>query len=210
MKNFLTTWQQNIRATFKPGLIFRLFLVCSFPIHLWSIIFILQDIGWVSERTNFLDALGYASYSLLFAFGESLLALLIALTVGLFAVYRWKGEKWLAVLASLYLMVLLWQFALQYFFYLKRGIPELDQVIVYKLTFGGPWITQVLLVIVFYLLVAASVVLPLYLIEKNDWFEAVNSAIDKIVPLAVFYLVFDLAGLLFLVYRYFAQGVIKG
>ena len=70
----------------KQGL-WNLFLICAFPLHVWTIILAFRDFSWVTERTNSWDALGVVSYGLIFALIESVAVFLVAL------VARFSGFK---------------------------------------------------------------------------------------------------------------------
>ena len=84
----------------KSGL-WLLFLTTAFPIHLWTIILVLRDFAWVTERTNAWDAVGVAAYGMVFAFIESLFVFIIVVLLGLLLPKQWDERKRLSFLGLL-------------------------------------------------------------------------------------------------------------
>lgn len=89
----------------------KLFLLIAFPVHIWSIFQIFENLNWVAERTTWADAAGYAGYALLAALIESLIIFLLVLPVFLMLSKNRSREKALAVASLTYLTIaLLWIF----------------------------------------------------------------------------------------------------
>jgi len=192
--------------TYSLNRIFSIFLACAFPIHLWSLLMVLQDVGWVADRTRVADAFSYVAYSLVFALMESLVVFLIVMLLSLLAYSRWKHGKMAAAIISLYYVTVLWAMAVQVYYYVKGFIPELDAVIVYKFYIGSPIITQILILVLLFIIVVGSVVIPLYLLQRWDRYSyGMNEAISRVAVLTSVYLVVDLFGL-FLI---FARNVYR-
>ena len=84
----------------KSGL-WSLFLICAFPLHIWTFILAFRDFSWVSERTNSWDAVGVVSYGLVFAFIESLMIFLIATLMGFLISQKWEEKQRITLLGTL-------------------------------------------------------------------------------------------------------------
>jgi len=164
--------------TYSKNNLFRLFLMSAFPVHLWSIFMVLQDVGWIAERSIVIDAFSYAAYSLLFALVESLVVFIAVLLLSLLGSIHWQGKTLVGAMTCLYFAVALWKMAMQVYYYFSEKITYLDRVIVNKLTFGDPLLTQWVIMIVLLLLILTTVVLPVYLLDHNKRFAV---GIDEMV-----------------------------
>lgn len=101
---------QEKNSDIKPYLR-KLFLLVAFPIHIWSIFQIFENLNWVAERTVFADAIGYGAYALLAALIESGIFFLIALPVFFLLTRSRTAEKALAIaVLSYFTIALLWIF----------------------------------------------------------------------------------------------------
>jgi hypothetical protein len=106
----------------RQGLI-ALFLTCAFPLHLWTLMMVFRDISWLAERTNLWDAIGVASYGMLFAFVESVLLFLIILLVGLVIPTQWHSDRRITFLALLILITSAWAMMSQLLFLWNLSLP---------------------------------------------------------------------------------------
>jgi hypothetical protein len=106
----------------RQGLI-ALFLTCAFPLHLWTLMMVFRDISWLAERTNLWDAIGVASYGMLFAFVESVLLFLIILLVGLVIPTQWHSDRRITFLALLILITSAWGMMSQLLFLWNLSLP---------------------------------------------------------------------------------------
>ena len=109
----------------KQGL-WSLFLVCAFPLHLWTIILAFRDFSWVTERTNSWDAVGVLSYGLIFAFIESVAVFLVTVLLGFLVSKKWNEDRRNALLGNLVLIASLWAMVSYLFFMLQVSIPGAD------------------------------------------------------------------------------------
>ena len=177
-----------------------LFLVIAFPFHLWTLIQIFQDIEWVMERTKPADVYGYASYSLIFAFYESFVILILMLLLGFLTPKKWTGDKLVVQLGYLAVITSVWSMLEQIYntgpsinkeeFILS--ITELNHPVRVSFLLGG-----LLLVVVI-----GSVALPIYLVDKNEKFEKVMIAIfERLNMLSALYIFLDFIGLIIILYR---------
>lgn len=177
--------------------LWSLFLMCAFPLHVWTIILSFGDVSWVAERTNLWDAVGVVAYGLLFAFVESLVVWAVAAALGLLISNKWEENRRITVLSMLVLVVSIWAMLGSLYFLLGWHLPPewmtaLAETgrplrILYILTLG---------------LVAPSVALPVYFILRSDrFFGMVQSLFERLRLLMMLYLVLDVAGLLIVIVR---------
>jgi hypothetical protein len=107
----------------KAGL-WQLFVATATPLHLWAIILILMDISWVAERTNYWDAIGVASYGLMFALVESLLLWGLLVLAGFILPKAWPESKRITLLGILIISAALWAMLGQLYFLLELSFPK--------------------------------------------------------------------------------------
>jgi len=190
-----------IQAT-KPGRyskqkLWSLFLTCAFPFHLWTLIQVFRDVSWVTERTNAWDAVGVASYGMLFALVESLLAFLVVVLLGLVTPRYWDDDRRIAFLSLLFLIAAVWGMISQLLFIWNIQLPS--QTMEFLVRSGHPlrWLYGGSLAIVL-----ATVLLPVYLFFGSSKFSLlVQDFTDRLSVLTIFYLLFDLAGLTIVIVR---------
>jgi hypothetical protein len=173
-----------------------LFLMCSLPLHFWTLLLTFRDTSWLIERSNLWDAIGVASYGLVFAFVESLLVFLIVAISGFIIPKHWQSQR-VALLSILTLITALWSMASQ-----AHAISGM----LFPVWFNGFIVRQEHPVRVLYaialVLVGPTVILPTYLILNSDkFFRSVRELIDRLSMLAVLYLVFDAAALAIIIIR---------
>ena len=182
----------------KQGL-WSLFLTCAFPLHFWAILLIFNDVAWVAKRTNAWDAVGVASYGLVFAFIESVIIFLIATLLGFLISKKWDEKRRVALMSALVLILSLWAIAGQGYFLLNVSLPLPAGWILSIGRMGHPVRFLSAVVLIF---VSLTMLLPTYLILKSEkTLRFVIDAIERISLLAMFYLFFDLIGLLVLIIR---------
>jgi hypothetical protein len=180
----------------KQGL-WSLFLICAFPLHLWTIILAFRDFSWVSERTNSWDAVGVLSYGLIFAFIESALFFLVTILLGFLISKKWEEDRRNALLGNLALITSIWAMVSYLYFILQVSIP--GQVVDFFVNLGHPlrFLYAVSLV-----LVGITVALPTYFILRSEKFlHFVRAAFERLSLLTMFYLFFDIVGLVIVIIR---------
>jgi len=177
--------------------LWHLFLMCAFPLHLWTIILAFRDISWNAERSNMWDAIGTVSYGVIFALAESLIIFLIVVLLGFLISKCWDAEKRITLLSVLVLVDALWSILSQYYFLARLSIPT--GMIHFLSTSNHP-----IRIIYAFIVppVILSALLPTYLILKSEralqFFLAV---IDRLTLLMSFYLFFDFIGLVIVLIR---------
>ncbi len=177
--------------------LFTLFLLCAVPIHLWSILMLLNDYAWVVEQHSLDTYIGYVDYALLAALIESLVVAGLFYILGLLVSRKWMYDKRLAVLVAALIAVSVWAIIGQVFFLLRESPPGWLAWILLRLPFHR---TEALLFL--WVLVIASIALPVFFILRGSKLEPTLLALlDRLTVLAGFYLVLDGFALLLVVYR---------
>jgi len=180
----------------KQGL-WALFLICAFPLHVWTIILAFRDFSWVTERTNAWDAIGVVSYGLLFAFIESVLVFLIATLLGFFVSKKWSEDRRLMLMGVLVFITSLWAMVSYLFFMLNVSVPH--EASTFLAGLAHP--LRVLYAFGF-ALVVPTIMIPAYLILRSDKFlKGVQGFFDRLSLLTMFYLFFDAVGLVIVIVR---------
>ncbi len=180
----------------RQGLL-SLFLTCVFPLHVWALIMVFRDISWIAARTNVWDAVGVASYAMVFAFTESLLLFLAAALLGFIIPWGWQPDRRIAFLALLVLILSLWGIIAQLLSLWNVSLPA--QVIQILRSSAHP---VRFLYAVWLAIVTPTVLLPVYLFVRSKKAVAVmQNMMERLSLLAALYLVFDLLGLIIVVIR---------
>lgn len=171
--------------------------MCAFPLHLWALILIFRDLSWVAERTNMWDAIGVASYGLVIAFIESALFFMAITLLGLVISTRWSEDRRVALLSVLALVTTLWAIDGQAYFIWGNYVPE--QMLRH---IGSSEHPLRLLYASVLALVVPTIIIPVYLVLKSDRFlSLIEGLIERISFLTMFYLFFDLLGLVVVIIR---------
>ena len=180
----------------KQGL-WSLFLMCAFPLHFWTLILVFRDIQWMTERTNFWDALGVASYAMVFAFLESLLLFLILTLLGFLVPTQWTRETRIALLTVLFLILSIWAMLSQLYFLAAVQAP--GWFIFLMARTGHP--VRILYALAL-ILVTPTLALPAWFALRSEKFlKSVNSLIERLSLLSGLYLFFDVVGLIIVIIR---------
>ena len=177
--------------------LWSLFLTCAFPLHLWTLILAFRDISWVTERTNAWDAVGVASYGMVFAFVESLLVFVVVALLGLLLPKHWESNRRLAFLSLLFLITAIWAIISQLLFIWNIDLPP--QAMLFLARSGHPlrWLYGGSYIVVF-----LTVLLPVYsFLRSNKLSLLILEFNDRISLLTMFYLLFDLVGLIIVIIR---------
>ena len=182
---------------FSKGGLWTLFLVSAFPVHVWTILLVLRDFSWVSERTNAWDAVGVGAYGLLIALTESLVVFGGSVFLGVLVRGPWPENRRVALLSILILIVSGWAMINQAYFLTGQAIPQM--VFQFLISHGHPlriiYITALLFVV-------PSVFIPIYLILKSERVvQFIHNVIDRINLLTALYLVLDAGAFIIVVVR---------
>lgn len=180
----------------KQGL-WSLFLICAFPLHVWTIILAFRDFSWVAERTNSWDAIGVVSYGLIFAFIESVLVFLVAVLLGFLVSRKWAEDRRLVLVGLLVFITCLWAIASYLFFMLNVSIPRAALLFVSNLAHPLRFLYAFGLA-----LVVPTVLIPAYLVLRSDKvLKGMQGFFERLSLLTMFYLFFDFIGLVIVIVR---------
>ncbi|MGB7873446.1 MAG: hypothetical protein WBL25_03605 [Anaerolineales bacterium] len=180
----------------KQGL-WSLFLVCAFPLHVWTIILAFRDFSWVTERTNSWDAIGVVSYGLIFAFIESVVVFLVATLLGFLVSKKWNEDRRISLMGILVLITSLWAIINYLYFMLNVSVPGGTILFMAGLAHPLRFIYTVSLV-----LVGLSVVMPVYFVLRSEKFlKGIQGLFERLSLLTLFYLFFDFVGLVIVIVR---------
>jgi len=180
----------------KKGL-WSLFLICAFPLHLWTLIFAFRDISWLTERTNLWDAIGVVSYGMIFAFVESVVIFLVLALLGLILPAQWYSDRRIAFLSLLILLTSVWGMISQLL--LVWSVPLPIQAIQFLRSSNHP---LRMLYAACLAVVTPTILIPVYLFMKSKKSIAfMQDLMERLSLLATFYLFFDFVGLIIVVLR---------
>ena len=177
--------------------LWSLFLICAFPLHLWTLIFAFRDISWLTERTNLWDAIGVVSYGMIFAFVESVVIFLVLALLGLILPAQWYSDRRIAFLSLLILLTSVWGMISQLL--LVWSVPLPIQAIQFLRSSNHP---LRMLYAACLVVVTPTILLPVYLFIKSKKSIAfMQDLIERLSLLATFYLFFDFVGLIIVMIR---------
>jgi len=180
----------------KQGL-WALFLICAFPLHVWTIVLAFRDFSWVTERTNAWDAVGVVSYGLLFAFVESVLVFLVALLTGFFVSKKWSEDRRMVLIGTLVFITSLWAMVNYLYFMLGVSVPANVSAFLAGLAHPLRFLYALGLAVV-----VPTIVIPVYLLLRSDKFlKGLQGFFERLSLLTMFYLFFDVVGLVIVIVR---------
>jgi hypothetical protein len=180
----------------KQGL-WTLFLICAFPLHIWTIILAFRDFSWVTERTNSWDAIGVVSYGLVLAFIESILVFLVAVLLGFLVSKKWDGDRRIALMGLLVLITSLWSMVSYLYFMLNLSVP--GKSILFMAGLAHPLRFLYLVGLAF---AGLTVIIPVFFVLRSEKFlKGVQGLFERLSLLTLFYLFFDFVGLVIVIIR---------
>jgi hypothetical protein len=172
-------------------------MVCAFPVHLWFLLMVFMDFGWVGLRTNIWDAIGLVSYSLFLALIETVFVFLAAVLAGRLLPAGWESQRRLSLLGLLVLVLSAWSIAAKAFGFFGIRVPAglLDVLASVEHPLRLLWGFVLMMVLL-------SVVLPVFwMLRKPQASQAVMSFFDRLVLLSSLYIFLDFAGLAVILIR---------
>jgi len=180
----------------RQGL-WTLFLICALVPHLWALILIARDMSWVAERSNAWDALGEASYGLMFTLAESLLIFGVVCLLGLMTPRSWSIQRRVVFLCVLALSWLLWAVMGQLAF--LAGFEPPAALLGWLARNAHPVRMLYLMALA---LVLPTVLLPALWVARSERGLGLSGRLmERLSVLAVLYLCFDALGLLVVLIR---------
>jgi hypothetical protein len=151
----------------------------------------------LTERTNAWDAIGVASYGMIFAFTESLVIFLVAVLLGFLTPERWQIDKRVAFLSLLILITAIWGMIGQLFFLWNIFLPP--QAIQFLRGSSHP---LRIIYMVCLLVVTPAVLLPVYaFMRSNKAVMFMQNLMERLSLLTMLYLFFDLLALMIVAIR---------
>jgi hypothetical protein len=158
---------------------------------------ILRDLSWVSQRTNFWDAIGLAAYGLLFALVESTLVFLILLLLSILIPRRWDEEKRISLAFILFYVTAIWAIIGQLFFLV--GIPAPEWLIHFLINTAHPGRYLYAITI---LLILPTILIPVYIVARSQKaVRLLRTVMDKLELITTIYLGLDFFGLVIVLLR---------
>ena len=182
---------------FNRGDWFRLFLVCAFPLHLWTILMVFRDVSWVAERTTSWDAVGFSGYALFYTLIESLLLFGFIALLSLLVPKDWNKTLRFATLSLLAFVLSGWAIMEQLILIVLWGR-------LHRLAASTPFLTSSPIVtqVIFAVLIIISVAIPLLLLRKSKKIQlGVYSLLERLTLLSGLYLFLDAIGIGIIIYR---------
>lgn len=113
---------KQFQRFYTPSTLWRLFLICALLPHFWTLMMLLRDFSWLSERSNTWDAFSVGAYALLYALVDSLLLFALLLVISLLIHPAW-GDKKALLLSATALVTSVWGLLGQLYFTLGSQIP---------------------------------------------------------------------------------------
>ncbi len=175
--------------------------MAAFPTHVWTIILVLQDYSWVTERTNSWDAIGVGAYGLLVALAESVFVFVVALVLSFLISRKWEESRRLALLFVTIFIVAIWAIINQLYFLFGVTLPGgmmrslINAAHPLRILYGTSFV-----------LVTVSVVLPFFAVLQSDKaVKGLKTVMERLSTLTVLYLFLDAVGLVIVIIRNVAQ-----
>jgi hypothetical protein len=164
---------------------FLLFLVCSFPVHIWAYLNLLRDMPAILLEMGIWRILGVAAYVLVFAFLESLLIFLVLLLFSFTLPEKIFGLKLIHVGS-----ILVFSATISVLFIHLYNQLEIDSLAL------STWI--VIWILAGFSLFTVSV----YWLKRNRRAEAIfRSGIERLAILSLLYIFLDFLGLFLIIIR---------
>lgn len=163
--------------------LFRLFSVCAFPIHVWAIVLMLQQVSPTLEWTGPWTVVGLASYTLGFALFESAILTAVVILFAYLLPRTWQAAERLVQISLLFLVFSLWV--------IVRRLLMIFEISLVAWQLVG-----------LILLILVSLFLPVVFLHRSGRFQSLLLAfIDKLVVLAALYVALDVAGVFVIIFR---------
>jgi hypothetical protein len=165
-----------------------LFLACVFPIHLWAIIIIFRDLEYIIAERNLSYAAGYAGYILTFALVESCLFFVFMFLLSyLYPQTLKRNGKAFTTTCALALIFAFWAIANQTFYMMVESPPAFFSWVMLRIPHRQTLAFSILII-----LVIASFAAPISVILKSSkWQNRMNTFVERISLLSLFYLIID-------------------
>jgi hypothetical protein len=182
---------------------FKLLLVISFPIHIWSFFQIFNNFEWIANRTNLNDAIGYFAYALMFALFDSLIISILVILIYLPLKSSRGQNKAHGIFTSVYFISTAWLI-----FYRVKIAQTRDGEFIWHFiqeigdTYSLRLRYEYGLLFFYAAMIALTLILPVFLINKYHKAEKiVQTLIERVELLAYIYIFLDVVGILTVIFR---------
>jgi hypothetical protein len=134
---------------------------------------------------------------LVFAFIESLIVFLVAVLLGFLVAKKWNEDRRIALVGILVFITSLWAIVSYLYFMLNWSLP--GETILFVAGLDHPLRFLYAACLVF---ITPTVIIPAYFVLRSEKFLAgVQGLFERLSLLTVFYLVFDVVGLVIVIIR---------
>jgi len=182
---------------FNRGDWFKLFLVCAFPLHLWTILMVFRDAPWVAARTTTSDAIGFSGYALFYTLIETLLLFGFIALLSLLVPRSWNKTLRFAVLSLVAFALAGWSIMEQLILIVLWGRLQRLAASLPFLT-STPWSASAIFVV----LIILSVAIPLLLMRRSTKLQqSIYAFLERLTLLSSLYLFMDVVGIGIIIYR---------
>ena len=190
--------QFNSRQAYysRQGL-WSLFLMCAFPLHLWTILLAFRDFSWLIDRSGLWAAISVMSYGLIFAFIESILVFLVAVLLGFLISRYWGQDRRIALISILVFSLNLYAIATQLYFLLQLSTPEL----VMRILAVTSHPIRLIYVVAFVFVLLITLLITYFVLRLDKFLQFIQGLIDRFSLLMNFYLVLDVIGVIIIILR---------
>lgn len=186
----------TINKRFSRSNLIELFFVVAFPIHVWTLIGVLRDVELVVNRTDVWDAVGLGAYSMVFAFFESILLLLVMMLLSFLLPLAWGEKKIRYQISGYYYVFAIWAMLGQAYFMFEKFPRIVNRGI--RFIQSSQWLFFIILV----LIIIASIIIPMWQINKSKKIRKFISKLNEnLMLLTLIYVLLDIVGLIIILYR---------
>lgn len=188
------------KQRFKKEHLIKVFLLCAFPFHLWTILLILHDVEWIAKRTNLGDVIGVGAYALLYALIESLFFFLLIVALSLIIHWQWKGDKVFAELGYISLWIPIWAGLKQIYRHQDMASPNF--LVEWLFSTGHPLRYFTLGTGLLIIVIIGSAAVPIYLIGfKHKVEKYIRSFLERLAVLSTLYIALDVISVFIVLIR---------
>lgn len=181
----------SFKQRFSPKNLFGLFLISAFPFHLWMIIMLIRDYGWITQRSGVSSFTGVASLAMIYALAESVLFFVILLLLGLLIPWNFSVKRVFTISGFLALWIPLWDMLAQIYRGIDFANPDFFLTWLFNtghpVRYGYP-----ILILTIFAVIGLTTGL-IWLVSFNQKFQDGFAALlERIQVLTVLYLVLDI------------------
>jgi hypothetical protein len=164
------------------------FAACAFPIHVWAILCLLNEVPAWLMRLSAWELIGATAYTLAFALLETVIVFLILISLGIILPAKVLRDKFVALGSTMVFLGSVW-----------AVIAHHGRV---------PLWSNSRLLLTWLILLLASLVTSYLIIHWNQKAEkAITSFVERLVPICYLYIFVDILSVIIIVLRNVSGGV---